>query len=339
MIGLAEVPFEHMLRLSDSTGLYEHARGALPRREHGYCVDDVARGLVVLARQPHPPPELVRLQERYLTFVAHAQTGTGSFHNRMGFDRRWHDAGGTGDWWGRALWGLGSIIARSTISWVREEAWTVFDGSVAVRSASRRAMAFAALGAAEVLTCDPSHEGARRLLSAAAAAIGRPSPDWRWPWPEHRLFYANAVFPDVLIAAGQHLGDESRLADGLHLLRWLCKQETHEGHLSVTPTGGWPQNVARPAFDQQPIEVAALVDACARAATADPDPTWPATIELGVGWFMGYNDLGKSMVDTRTGGCADGLGLGGPSQNQGAESTLALLSTWQQGRAMQHGRP
>ena len=49
-----EPPFEHLLRLSDDTGLFEHARGAVPRREHGYCVDDVARGLVVAARQQSP---------------------------------------------------------------------------------------------------------------------------------------------------------------------------------------------------------------------------------------------------------------------------------------------
>jgi hypothetical protein len=337
MSRLAEVPFDHLLRLSDSTGLYEHARGVLPRRDHGYCVDDVARGLVVLAREPEPSPELSRLLERYLAFVAHAQTGTGSFHNRLGFDRRWHDTGGTGDWWGRALWGLGSVIARARDSWVREAAWACFEASAGVRSNSRRAMAFAGLGAAEVLTCRASHEGARRLLADAAAVIGRPSRDPSWPWPEHRLYYANAALPDLLIAAGQCLDDGARVADGLMLLRWLFERETHDGHLSVTPVGGWSQNGPQPAFDQQPIEVASLVDAFARAAAVDRDPCWEAGIELGVGWFLGDNDSGKPMLDDRTGGCSDGLGIAGPSLNQGAESTLALISTWQHGRNLRQG--
>lgn len=337
-MGLPEVPYDHLLRMSDSTGLFEHARGALPRREHGYCVDDVARGLVVLARATDPAPELVRLLERYLAFISHAQTGTGSFHNRMGFDRRWHDTGGTGDWWGRAMWGLGTVIARAGDQWLRAEARIGFEASVGVRSESRRSMAFAALGAAEVLSCEPDHEGARRLLADAAACIGRAHNNPDWPWPESRLFYANAVLAEILLAAGQHLGDDTCREDGLKLLKWLWRNEIHEGHLSITPVGSWPQNTPRPAFDQQPIEVAALVDACARAAAIDSDPDWTTVIELGVGWFLGDNDSGLSMVDHRTGGCADGLGPDGPSQNQGAESTLAMISTLQHGHALNGGR-
>ena len=46
--------FDHLERLTDDRGLFEHARLAVPRREHGYCVDDVARGLVVVCREPRP---------------------------------------------------------------------------------------------------------------------------------------------------------------------------------------------------------------------------------------------------------------------------------------------
>ena len=79
--------FAHLIRLSDDTGLYEHADGPLPRREHGYCLDDVARGLVVLCREPELSAELVVLVERYLAFTAHAQAENGQFHNRLGPDR------------------------------------------------------------------------------------------------------------------------------------------------------------------------------------------------------------------------------------------------------------
>jgi hypothetical protein len=128
----------HLLRLSDSTGSFEHASGATPRRNHGYCVDDVARGLVVLAREAHLSPQLQRLSERYLAFVSHAQIHTRAVHNRLGFDRRWHDAAGSGDWWGRAVWGLGTVAGRSRHSWLRDESLSRFEISASHRSPSRR---------------------------------------------------------------------------------------------------------------------------------------------------------------------------------------------------------
>jgi len=325
----------HLLRMSDSTGLYEHASGAIPRRNHGYCVDDVARGLVVLAREPQLNPQLQRLSECYLAFVSHAQMHTGAVHNRLGFDRRWHDAAGSGDWWGRALWGLGTVAGRSTYSWLRDESLSCFEISASHRSSSRRSMAFAALGAAEVLTLDPGHRQARQLLSDAARAIGSPRDDPRWPWPEQGLFYANAVLTEVLMLAGVHLDRPKLVDDGMALLSWLYRVETRTGHLSVVPAGGWAAGDPRPGFDQQPIEVSTLADAFARALTISGDRRWADAVRLSIAWFRGDNDLGKPMIDADTGGGCDGLGRVAPSQNQGAESTLALVSTLQHERTLE----
>lgn len=327
----------HLMRLSDSTGLFEHAQGAMPRRNHGYCVDDVARGLVVLARETHLSPPLQRLAERYLTFVAHAQIHTGAVHNRLAFDRRWIDAAGSGDWWGRALWGLGTLAGRSRHDWLRDEALSRFEISAAFRSPSRRSLAFAALGAAEVLEIRPEHQQARRLLADAARAIGPPAGASAWPWPEQRLFYANAVLPEVLLAAGSLLDRPQLTEHGITLLTWLRGVETTDGHLSVTPAGGWRTGEPRPGFDQQPIEVAALTDAFARAYAITGDAAWADGVRMGAAWFRGDNDLGKPMMDFGSGGGCDGLGRLAPSRNQGAESTLALISTLQHERSFAKG--
>jgi hypothetical protein len=333
----AMLTFDHLLRLSDDVGLLEHARGAIPRREHGYCTDDVARGLVVLGREPDPPARLRRLVERYLQFVAHAQSDTGAVRNRLGYDRRWQDTPGTGDWWGRALWGLGTVAARSSVPWVCEAALACFDLGATQRSTWPRAMAFAALGAAEILDRYPDHPDARALLKASAAAVGRPGPGPDWPWPEARLGYANAVLAEALIVAGEYGCDDALATDGLRLLEWLVRTETRDGHLSLAPVGGWRSPEPRPAFDQQPIEAAALVDACARALSLTGDGYWAASIRRGVGWFLGDNDARVPMADAGTGGGFDGLGRTTANINQGAESTLALLATLQHGRALGGG--
>ena len=333
----AELPapsFQHLLRLSDSTGVLEHARGPMPRRNHGYCVDDVSRALLVISREPDPPPEVARLGERCLAFLGHAQAPDGRFHNRLGYDRRFEDQPGLGDWWGRALWGLGVAAATHPTAWVRDEALTSFDLSVGLRSPHPRALACAALGAAALVGAHPGHEAARRLLTDTVAAIGRPTGDPAWPWPERRLTYGNATVVEALLAAGSALADERVVQDGLVLLDWLVASELHDGHLSLTPVGGWAAGEARPAFDQQPIEAAALADAGARAFAITGDDRWLDLVRLAAGWFLGVNDAGVALFDPDTGGGHDGLHAEGRNANQGAESTLAFLSTMQQARRL-----
>jgi hypothetical protein len=321
------VSFEHLLRLSDHTGLFEHAEITRARSEHGYCVDDVARGLLVIVREPDPSEQLLRLAVIYLRFVGAAQVEDGRFHNRRGLDPRWTDEATVQDCWGRALWGLGSVVARCPS--LAEQAAVSFDLGVTQRSPWVRAMAFAALGAAEVLSVHPDHVGARALLADAAELIGPVGADPNWPWPEPRLQYANAVRPETLLAAGSLLGCPGASKAGLRMLNWLLAIETRGSHLSVTPVGGWALAEPRPGFDQQPIEVAALADACARAFQTTGQTQWRDAVLRCAAWFAGENDSRIALLDPVSGGGCDGLEAGGRNENQGAESTLAMISTFQ----------
>ncbi len=352
-----DVSFEHLSRLTDNDGIVEHAKDAVPRLDCGYCLDDAARGLVVVSRESpesQRADELARLGAIYLSVVLRAQAPGGQFHNRLDTTGRWTDVASLEDCWGRALWGLGSAAARSPRVEVRDAALRCFERSAGLRSPWRRAMAFAALGASELLVVDPDHRMARDLVTAAIACIrpsaqGRPSPQSRpsaqgrpetpgasesWPWPEPRLRYANAAIPEALIVGGRALGDDVVVVEGLELLEWLCDIETRDGHFSVTPVGGWALGETRPGFDQQPIEVAALADACASAFDATGEHRWVQRVELAQAWFLGDNDAGAPLFDPATGGGCDGLEPNGANMNQGAESTLALVSTFQQARRL-----
>jgi hypothetical protein len=332
MISHLDVPapvFTHLRRLTDAGGLYEHAQGTTPRREHGYCLDDVARALVVTCREPGS--ELDDLREQYLGFVLAAQHADGRFHNRRDLTLAWSDTPSVEDCWGRALWSLGAAAEHPQL---RDRALAAFDRAARLRSPHRRSMAYAALGAADVLAVQPGHAGARALLVAAASTIGRPLAVRVWPWPELRLSYANALLPDALLAAGAALDAPSLVADGLGLLGWLLDRQTRDGHLSVVPVGGRGPAEPGPGFDQQPIEVAALAQACARAYQIAGRRRWAEGVELAVSWFLGANDTGVPLLDPETGGGFDGLHQDRRNDNQGAESTLALLTTLQQARAL-----
>jgi hypothetical protein len=332
--------FDHLDRLSDERGLFEHALLSAPRRDHGYCVDDVARGLVVVCREPASTPTLDRLERLYLSFLVDAIGSDGRCHNRMGTDGAWHDEAAVGDWWGRAVWGLGVAAASGSTDGIRARALITFRLAAQQRSPHIRAMAYATLGAAEVVLADPSERIAGELLSDALASVQRsgpaaPSgPDRTWLWPEPRLRYANGTLAEALIVAGAALREKSTLERGLALLTFLLATETREGRLSVTPVGGRGPGDIGPAFDQQPIEVAAIADACASAYRATLDPRWLSGIQLAWKWFLGDNDSSTTMFDAETGAGNDGLEVGGRNQNQGAESTLAMLSTAQHARTI-----
>lgn len=324
---------DHLDRLTDDRGLFEHALHAVPRREHGYCVDDAARGLVVVCHEPAPGLIVRRLARCYLAFVLDALDPTGACHNRMAVDGQWRDEATVGDWWGRALWGLGVAATSAPTPGMRARALGGFRIAAQRRSPHLRSMAFAALGAAEVLSGRPDEMAARALLSDMLAVIGRPKvDDPGWPWPEERLSYANASIAEALIVAGDALPNESALNRGLNLLEFLLRTETRDGHLSVTPVGGRGRGDTGPGFDQQPIEVSALADACGSAFRITRQSSWLTGVDLAWDWFGGDNDSATPMFDPRTGGGYDGLAPHGRNLNQGAESTLAMLATAQQAR-------
>lgn len=319
----------HLAHLTTRIGIYEHARYAEPRPEHGYCTDDNARLLVVASREPDEGVAR-RLSRTALAFVINAQADSGLVHNRYQLEGywRWVDDPSVEDHWGRAVWALGAAAASHPHSGLRAMALWGFEKSGRQRSPWLRSTAFAALGAAEVLAVHPRNPVAHRLLVDAAVDL-LPAACHGIPWPERRLTYANAAIPEALIAAGAVLGAPEVTRRGLAMLEWLLQTQIRDGHLSVVGAGGRDLDGHGPQFDQQPIEVAALADACWRAWSVTGDPQWREGVALAADWFLGRNDVGVLMVDERTGGGYDGLESGGCNLNEGAESTLALISTMQ----------
>jgi hypothetical protein len=325
--------FDHLIHMTDGHGTFEHALFAEPRPENGYCTDDMARVLVVASREPDATPAVRDLISLSLNFLDEAIDAGGTCRNRKNRFGLWEDHPSVDDCWGRAIWGLGSAASHCDDIAASRATTSLFDRACVQRSVWARAMVFAGLGAAEILATQPEHLGARDLLTATADLLEHMPVGVEWVWPEPRLTYANAALPEAMIAAGSMLDRPRLLGRGLELLSWLLERESVDGHLSLTPAGGAGPKDTSPRFDQQPIEAASMADACARAAAVDDDQRWSNGVELAVNWFLGQNDRQTMMWNTSTGGGFDGLESGGANLNQGAESTLALLSTLQHGRS------
>lgn len=328
--------FDHLDRMTDSTGTFQHAVFSLPWFEHGYCTDDNARTLILtcmLEQLQETDPTLSRIQTAAAAFLHHAfDTNTGRFRNFMSFDRRWMEEVGSEDSHGRALWGLGTAVGRTGRAGLKAWAAATFEKALPAVAdfTSPRAWAFTILGLHEYLRTFEGDLMANRMRSELSGRLFQLFEDKRmpdWPWCEDIVSYDNARLPEALIMTGRWTDHKPMLKCGLEALQWLMEKQTSPtGHFRPIGSNGFWKKGEEPArFDQQPVEAASAISACLEAYAASGDFIWKKYAESAFDWFLGVNDLGIPLYDASTGGCFDGLHESRVNQNQGAESTLAFL--------------
>ena len=332
---LPEVNLGHLRVMTDGTGMLQHAKYSVPDRNHGYCVDDNARALVVAGTyySLFQDKDVIPLVQTYLSFLHYSfNPGNGRFRNFMSYDRRWLEEVGSEDSHGRSLWGLGSAVKRAPNDSIRNMAARLFcDGLAVVEEfTSPRAWAFAIIGLHNYMEIYGGDANARRIRTALAQRLfglfeNRP-PDG-WPWCEDTVTYANAKLCQALLLAGKWIPNPEVFAAGIESLEWLLDQQTAPaGHLSIIGNCAWHTREGMTStFDQQPIEAMCLTEACAEAYLATGEEQWLGRARHCLSWFLGNNDLNTRVYDFETGGCYDGLQANGVNENQGAESTLSWL--------------
>jgi len=334
-----EVPqpkLDHVLGLTDDTGILQHAKFIIPARDFGYCTDDNARALIAVLMYQEMTGEkevTTDLACRYLGFLLHAFDGTrGRFRNLLGYDRRWQEEIGSEDSHGRAVWGLGEAVALAPSTDIRAAAQDIFVRALpaVTHFTSPRAWAFALLGIDAYLKRFGGDSEVRRVrenLSERLYLLHRQNARDGWPWLEDCLTYANGKIAQALIVSGNGQNRPEMLKAGLGSLSWLMEVQTGErGHFVPVGNKGWyPKGGAKARFDQQPIEAFNMIEACRAAYEATGEEAWVHHAQTCLEWFLGRNDLHAPLYDHKTGGCCDGLQSDGPNRNQGAESTLVCL--------------
>ncbi|HMJ89760.1 MAG TPA: glycosyltransferase family 4 protein, partial [Candidatus Acidoferrum sp.] len=344
---LPELKLDHLFRLSDSTGIFQHASFTVPNFAEGYCTDVNARALVLammLKRLGHGSPRIGTRAATYAAFLNHAfDRERGRFHNFMSFDRRWLDEVGSEDCHGQALWALGLCMTQAGESSYQMLAAQLFEQALpaAAEFTSPRAWAFTLIGIDEYLrrlSGDRRVTQFRELFTAKLLQRYSDAATEDWQWFEDTVTYANAKLPHAMIVSGRSMNNPSMVELGLTALRWLVKLQTSPAGAfqPIGSNGFYTRGKERALFDQQPIEAQATVSACIEAYQATNDPFWTAEARRAFEWFLGRNDRGLALYDPTTGGCRDGLHVDRLSQNQGAESTLAFLLALAEMQALQN---
>jgi hypothetical protein len=332
---LPEIRTDHLLSMCDSTGLLQHAVHGIPDRSHGYCVDDNARALLfsssLTGTGASRLPEM--LTTRFAAFVQHAwNPDTQRFRNFMSYDRRWLEDRGSEDSHGRTLWALAVCATKDADPARRAWAKRLLKAALPAVEAftSPRVWAFTLLALDAYCPAaidDASASRLRAILADRLMAALTEKKAGGWLWFENVLAYDNARLSQALIQTAATTGTTRYAVAGLRSLRWLMSQQTAaSGHFRPVGSDSFGRcNKAPRAFDQQPLEAAAMISACLAAARVDRQFDWPRAARTAFDWFVGKNDLKVSLVDPETGACMDGLHVDRPNENRGAESVLSYL--------------
>jgi glycosyltransferase involved in cell wall biosynthesis len=335
---LPAIKLDHLHRMTDHTGIVEHAVFMVPNYPEGYTTDDNARALIVAILleelESTAPVGSLDLASRYLAFLWLAFDPTSRrFRNCLSYERQWQEPEGSEDSHGRALWGLGTVLGRSKDTGLRGAAGRLFELAVpaVLEFRSPRACAFALLGLEEYLDSFPGDRAAVSVGDALAERLlnsyhANRSIDWKWF--ENVLAYSNARLPQALIRAGTRRANNGMVSAGLEALEWLATIQRCEvkGHfVPIGSHGFYSKKTEKARFDQQPIEACAVVSASLQAYRATGKSRWLNDAWIAFNWFLGDNDLQIALYDPTTGGCRDGLHPDRANENQGAESTLSFL--------------
>ena len=342
---LPEMKLDHLYRMTDFTGIFQHAIMAVPNFATGYCTDDNARALVLTVLLEELGWESQRLRSVASTYAAFLNYAfipqQKRFRNFMCFDRSWEDEAVSEDACGRALWSLGTCVGRSQNPGFQTLAGQIFSQALSpvVQFSSPRAWALALIGVHEYLrklNGDRLVNHAREELTDLLMGLYSRSATPEWPWFEDSVTYINAKLSHALILSGRWTSRPDVFDTGLKTLRWLAEIQTAEGGYfrPIGSNGFYKRGGTRAVYDQQPVEAQAMISACLEAYRATSDDYWFDLARSAFEWFLGRNDLGSILYDPDTGGCRDGLHVDRVNQNQGAESTLAFLLSLAEMRKM-----
>ncbi len=323
----------HVLRLTDDTGIVQHAKYGIPNLKEGYCLDDNARALIMalMAYQRSGSKEAFELLPIYLSYIHYMQTEDGNFRNFLSFNRQYLDEVGSEDSFGRTIWALGYLIGCAASNSYREFALEIFHKSFVHFKALThlRGIANTIIGISLYLKIFPGDEGmvnelVRLTQPLVDAYENNQSADWQWF--EEKMTYDNAILPLALLHSCEITGNEKARNVALKTMVFLDKLTLSNGYLSPVGNDGWYyRGGVFPAFDQQAIETMAMVLMHFQAYQISRKPQYIEKMFLSYKWFLGENTLRAPLYDHETKGCCDGLLPTGINRNQGAESTLAYL--------------
>jgi glycosyltransferase involved in cell wall biosynthesis len=322
----------HINRLTDDTGIIQHAKFGIPNLKDGYCLDDNARALLMasMVYKEMKDNRALELMPIYLSYIHYMQNTDGTFRNFMSFSRNFLDEVGSEDSFGRAIWALGYLLGNAPNDAFYQSGREVFFKAAPnfEKLKSIRSIANTIIGISHYLRNNSDDSMTEKLKNLTYKLVKHyeenETPDWKWF--ESLLAYDNGMLPLALLHSVEILNDYKITKIALESMKFLTRHTIKDNYLSVIGNEKWyRKNEERSVYAQQPIDAMAMVLMYQQAFVVTEDREYLNLLYKSFMWFLGENDLRMSLYDFETKGCCDGFVSYGVNRNQGAESTLAYL--------------
>lgn len=323
----------HIKRLTDDTGIIQHAKFGIPNLKEGYCLDDNARALlmVLIAYRQKKDVLALELSPIYLSYIHYMQNENGTFRNFLSFNRNFLDEVGSEDSFGRTIWALGYLLGNApNDAYYQMGKLVFFDAARNFENLeSIRSIANTMIGISYYLRSNPSDDQMTERLRHFAHTLIKhyeqnSSGDWKWFEP--LLAYDNGILPLALLHSAEILNDDKITTAALETMDFLTSITLKDGYLSIIGNKEWyKKDGTRSMFAQQPIDALAMILMYHQAFHLTKNKDYLNKLYTSFMWFLGENDLRMSLYDFETKGCCDGFENYGVNRNQGAESSLAYL--------------
>lgn len=323
----------HIKRLTDDTGIIQHAKFGIPNLKEGYCLDDNSRALLMalMTYKQNKNDFALELMPIYLSYIHYMQNEDGTFRNFLSFSRSFLDERGSEDSFGRTIWALGYLLGNSpNDAYYQSGKQLFFDAAPNFENlTSIRSIANTIIGLSYYLKSNSSDDEMMERLRNLTRRLIKEYDQHRtkdWQWFENLLAYDNGILPLALLHACQLLNDEYVTEIALASMDFLTKHTIKNDCLSIIGNKDWYiKDGERSLFAQQPIDAMAMVLMYHQAFLYTKKKEYLNLLFTSFMWFLGENDLRMSLYDFETKGCCDGFENYGVNRNQGAESTLAFL--------------
>ena len=336
--GLNDYPFNptHLIRMTDSVGMFQHAHGCIPNYQTGYCLDDNARALLLslMGYQHFQDPLYIQLVVKYLSFVEHMQNPDGSYNNFMTFSKEKFENDQSEDAFGRTIWALGYLVRFAPNDSLFQLGIELFQKTLNQVDLLKHCRGYAnsIFGLYHYVKRFPDQERYIQQMAHFANLLCDEFDKYStndWHWFETTMTYDNGLLPASLFKAYSILENERFLIVANKSTLFLEQKCFKETNLSLIGNRRWlKMNESFEMYAQQPIDAMAMVILYDSIYHLSQSKDSFEKLKRSFQWFLGYNDLNLPLYDIDTNGCNDGIEEFSINRNQGAESTIAYHLAW-----------
>ena len=327
-----ELDLSYIEILTNPTGIFQHAKFNIPDYNHGYCLDDNCRALLLLLKgqESVDPAKATKLISTYLAYIYYSQNSDGTFRNFMSYDLNFLESIGSDDSMGRTLWILGYLLSRPESAQFHNISKEIFDRTIPHLKycKSVRAISFYILGLLYFLEKYPENKTPIHQLETFCDFLiheYKVCSTENWHWFEEVISYDNAIIPLSLLKASRYFKNAGLQKIGLESADFLDKILYRNGHFAPIGNQNWYKKHGEiSAYGQQPVEVCSSIYLYQELRHHNTQINCKERIRDSFLWFLGKNDLNISLFDHENIACYDGLEQYGINKNQGAESNIVF---------------